>query len=100
MRIIAVSTLREFWKKYPDALESLSAWVAVVSRAQWSQPADIKAQYQNASILKNRRAVFNIKGNDYRLIVAIAYQLGIVYIKFVGTHKQYDAVDAETVEME
>ena len=97
MRIIAVSTLREFWKKYPDALEPLSAWVAVVSRAQWSQPADIKAQYQNASILKNRRAVFNIKGNDYRLIVAIAYQLGIVYIKFVGTHKQYDAVDAETV---
>ena len=96
MRIIAVSTLREFWKKYPDALEPLSAWVAVVSRAQWSQPADIKAQYQNASILKNRRAVFNIKGNDYRLIVAIAYQLGIVYIKFVGTHKQYDAVDAET----
>ena len=100
MRIIAVSTLREFWKKYPDALEPLSAWVAVVSRAQWSQPADVKAQYQNASILKNRRAVFNIKGNDYRLIVAIAYQLGIVYIKFVGTHKQYDAVDAETVEME
>ena len=100
MRIIAVSTLREFWKKYPDALEPLSAWVAVVSRAQWSQPADVKAQYQNASILKNRRAVFNIKGNDYRLIVAVAYQLGIVYIKFVGTHKQYDAVDAEAVEME
>ena len=100
MRIIAVSTLREFWKKYPDALEPLSAWIAVVSRAQWSQPADVKAQYQNASILKNRRAVFNIKGNDYRLIVAVAYQLGIVYIKFVGTHKQYDAVDAETVEME
>jgi mRNA interferase HigB len=100
MRIIAVSTLREFWKKHPDALEPLSAWVAVVSRAQWSQPADVKAQYQNASILKNRRAVFNIKGNDYRLIVAVAYQLGIVYIKFVGTHKQYDTVDAETVEME
>ena len=100
MRIIAVSTLREFWKKHPDALEPLSAWVAVVSRAQWSQPADVKAQYQNSSILKNRRAVFNIKGNDYRLIGAVAYQLGIVYIKFVGTHKQYDAVDAETVEME
>ena len=100
MRIIAVSTLREFWKQHPDALEPLSAWVAVVSRAHWSQPADIKAQYQNASILKNRRAVFNIKGNNYRLIVAVAYQLGIVYVKFVGTHKQYDAVDAETVEME
>ena len=100
MRVIAVSTLREFWKKHPDALDPLSAWVAVVSKARWSQPADVKAQYKNASILKNRRAVFNIKGNDYRLIVAVAYQLGIVYIKFVGTHKQYVAVDAETVEME
>ena len=100
MRIIAVSTLREFWKKHPDALEPLSSWVAVVSKAQWSQPAEVKAQYQNASILKNRRVVFNIKGNDYRLIVAVAYQLGIVYVKFVGTHKHYNAVDAETVEME
>ena len=100
MRVIAVSTLREFWKKHPDAPDPLCAWVAVVSKARWSQPADVKVQYKNASILKNRRAVFNIKGNDYRLIVAVAYQLGIVYIKFVGTHKQYDAVDAEIVEME
>jgi len=68
--------------------------------AEWKQPADIKAQYRNASILKNRRVVFNIKGNDYRLIVAVAYRIGVVYIKFVGTHAQYDAVDAETVEME
>jgi mRNA interferase HigB len=100
MRVIAVSTLRNFWLKHPDAREPLSAWVAVVSQAKWAQPADVKAQYQNASILKNRRVVFNIKGNDYRLIVAIAYQPGIVYVKFVGTHKQYDAVNAETVEME
>jgi mRNA-degrading endonuclease HigB of HigAB toxin-antitoxin module len=67
--------------------------------ATWTQPADIKAQYRSASVLKNRRVVFNIKGNDYRLIVAIAYKLQIVYVKFVGTHKEYDAVDAETVEM-
>jgi len=100
MQIIAVSTLREFWEKYPDALDPLCAWVAVVSKARWSQPADVKAQYKNASILKNRRVVFNIKGNNYRSIVAVAYQLGIVCIKFVGTHKQYDAVDAKTVEME
>lgn len=100
MRIVALSTLRAFWKQHPDALEPLSAWVAVVSKARWSQPADVKAQYENASVPKNRRLVFNIKGNDYRLIVAVAYRLGIVYVKFVGTHRQYDAVNAETVEME
>jgi mRNA interferase HigB len=64
-----------------------------------SQPSDIKAQYGSASILKNRRVVFNIKGNDYRLIVAIAYRLQVVYVKFVVTHKEYDEVDAETVEL-
>jgi mRNA interferase HigB len=100
MRIVAVSTLREFWKKHPSSMEPLAAWVVIVSRANWKQPADVKAQYQNASILKNRRVVFNIKGNDYRLIVAIAHQVGTVYVKFIGTHKQYDAVDVETVEME
>lgn len=100
MRVIAVSVLRTFWVKHPSAREPLSAWVAVVAQARWSQPADVKAQYQNASILKNRRVVFNIKGNDYRLVVAIAYSLGIVYVKFIGTHKQYDAINAETVEME
>lgn len=99
MRVIAVSTLRAFWKLYPDAEQPLKAWYAEATSATWTQPADIKAQYRSASVLKNRRVVFNIKGNDYRLIVAIAYKLQIVYVKFVGTHKQYDAVDAETVEM-
>lgn len=99
MRVIAVSTLRAFWKRYPDAEQPLKAWYAEATGGTWTQPADIKAQYRSASVLKNRRVVFNIKGNDYRLIVAIAYKLQIVYVKFVGTHKQYDAVDAETVEM-
>ena len=98
MRVIAVKTLRNFWALYPDAEQPLLAWFDEVSKANWTQPADIKAHYATASILKNRRVVFNIKGNDYRLIVAVAYKLGIVYIKFVGTHKQYDAVDAETVD--
>ena len=75
------------------------SWYEQASSAAWTQPADIKAQYRSASVLKNRRVVFNIKGNDYRLIVAIAYKLQIVYVKFVGTHKEYDAVDAETVEV-
>ena len=99
MRVIAVSTLRVFWERYPDAEQPLNAWYEEATRASWSQPADIKAQYRSASVLKNRRVVFNIKGNDYRLIVAVAYKLQIVYVKFVGTHKEYDAVDAETVEM-
>ena len=99
MRVIAVSALRAFWEQHPDAEQPLKAWLEEVAHASWIQPSDIKVQYRSASILKNRRVVFNIKGNDYRLIVAIAYKLQIVYVKFVGTHKEYDAVDAETVEM-
>jgi mRNA interferase HigB len=100
VRVIAIKTLRDFGLLYPDAKQALLAWHDEVVKAEWKQPADIKANYTSASILKNRRVVFNIKGNHYRLIVAVAYQLGIVYIKFVGTHRQYDAVDAETVEMD
>ena len=99
VRVIAVSTLRSFWERHPDAEQPLKAWYQEATGATWTQPADIKAHYRSASVLKNRRVVFNIKGNDYRLIVAIAYKLQIVYVKFVGTHKEYDAVDAETVEM-
>lgn len=99
MRVIAVSTLRDFWTLHPDSEQPLKAWFEEATKASWTQPSDIKAQYGNASILKNRRVVFNIKGNDYRLIVAIAYRLKVVYVKFVGTHKEYDEVDAETVEM-
>ncbi len=99
MRVIAVSALRAFRERHPDAEQPLKAWYEEASRAAWTQPADIKAQYRSASVLKNRRVVFNIKGNEYRLIVAMAYRLQIVYVKFVGTHKEYDAVDAETVEM-
>ena len=99
MRVIAVSTLRAFWERHPDAEQPLKAWYEEATNATWTQPADIKALYRSASVLKNRRVVFNIKGNDYRLIVAVAYKLQIVYVKFVGTHNEYDAVDAETVEM-
>lgn len=98
MRVIAASTLRAFWEKHPDAEQPLKAWHEEVVSAAWTEPADIKAHYRSASVLKNRRVVFNIKGNDDRLIVAIAYKLQIVYVKFVGTHQEYDAVDAETVD--
>ncbi len=100
MRVVAVSTLKAFWSHHPDAEQPLKAWYEEASNASWNQPADIKNQYRSASVLKNRRVVFNIKGNDDRLVVAIAYELQIVYVKFVGTHKEYDVIDAETVEMD
>jgi len=99
MRVIAVSTLRAFWKRHPDAEQPLKAWFEEATSASWRQPTDIKARYRSASILKNRRVVFNIKGNDYRLVVAVAYRLQVVYVKFVGTHREYDAIDAETVDL-
>jgi mRNA interferase HigB len=100
MRIIAVSFLRSFWLKHPDAEQPLLAWVDEVRKAAWSRPDQIKQKYRNASILKDRRVVFNIKGNDYRLVVSVAYHYQAVYVKFIGTHSEYDAIDADTVEME
>lgn len=100
MRVVAVKSLRKFWSKYPDAEQPLRAWYEEACKASWDRPADIKAHYRNASILKNRRVVFNIKGNDYRLVVALAYNTSVVFVKFIGTHKAYDAIDAQTVELE
>lgn len=100
MHIVAVKFLRAFWESHPDAEQPLKSWVDETKKASWKQPAEIKEQYRSASILRNRRVVFNIKGNDYRLVVSVAYQYQAVYVKFIGTHKEYDAVDAETVEME
>lgn len=98
MRVIATKTLRDFWRRHPAAGPALRAWLQEVQQATWAQPSDIRLSYGNASILKNRRVVFNIKGNDYRLVVALAYNTGVVFVKFIGTHKTYDAINAETVE--
>lgn len=97
MRIIALSTLREFWEKHPDAERPLKAWQAVTSHAQWKNPGDVKKDYLSASILENNRVVFNIKGNTYRLIVAFHYDKGRGFIRFVGTHADYDRIDARTI---
>ena len=98
MRVIAIKKLRDFWAIHPDSQQPLLAWYDEASKATWMQPADIKTHYASASILKNRRVVFNIKGNDYRLIVAIAYRAQFVYVKFIGTHAEYDKVDAAVVD--
>lgn len=100
MKIVAIKILREFWARFPDSEQHLKAWVDEARNATWTQPADIKEKYRSASILRNRRVVFNIKGNDYRLIVSVAYRFQAIYIKFIGTHEQYDGIDAETVELE
>lgn len=100
MKIISVSTLKIFWAAHPDSEQSLKAWIDEVRNAEWKTPNNIKEQFRSASILKSRRAVFNIKGNDYRLVTAVAYRFGAIYIKFIGTHKHYDCIDANTIEME
>ena len=100
MRVIAIKSLREFWIRHPDAEQPLKAWFDEVNKARWKTPQDIKRRFATASFLANRRVVFNIKGNDYRLIVSVAYQFEAVYIKFVGTHAEYDAIDATTVSQE
>lgn len=97
MRIIARRTLREFWDQYPDSEQSLKVWYREVKQANWKQPTDVKVLYRHASFVGNNRIVFNIKGNKYRLVAAVDYRFGIVYIRFIGTHKDYDAVDAATV---
>jgi mRNA interferase HigB len=98
MRIIAKATLREFAERHPRAAGPLWAWCALAERATWKSPADIKATLANASIVGSDRAVFNIKGNDYRLIVAFDFEKEIAFVKFVGTHEEYDEVDAATVK--
>lgn len=96
MRIIAKSTLREFWEQHPDAEEPLLAWYREVQKEDWNSPAKVKEKYRSASFVGDR-VVFNIKGNNYRLVVRINYAFRVVYVRFVGTHRQYDAIDVEEV---
>lgn len=100
MHIVSRAMLTAFHtqSRYADSREAIEAWFDVATKAQWRSPADVKAAFGNASIVGNNRVVFNIKGNDYRLIVAIAYKMQWAYVKFIGTHKQYDAIDAATVD--
>jgi mRNA interferase HigB len=97
MRIISRKRLKEFREKHPDAQQALQAWYADVKHADWQTPANIKNVYRNASIVANNRAIFNIKGNNYRLVIEVQYQYGVVYIRFVGTHQEYDKIDATTI---
>ncbi len=97
MRIIAVKTLKDYWEEFPQAKQALLSWYEEVNAADWSNPNELKAQYRNASVLTDKRVVFNIHGNAFRLIVDVEYRLKIVFVIWFGAHKQYDKIDAKKV---
>ncbi|NOZ46287.1 MAG: type II toxin-antitoxin system HigB family toxin [Chlorobi bacterium] len=97
MRVIAKKILREFWEKHYDSEEPLKTWYKEASKTTWENPSDIKSEYSKASILKNSRVVFNICGNKYRLIVEINYKRQWVFIRYIGTHNDYDNIDANKI---
>lgn len=96
-RIVSKRTIREFWEKHAEAKEHLQTWYQTVKSAEWRTPNDIKEFYATKNILKNSRVVFNIKGNDYRLVAMINYARQWLFIRFVGLHKEYDKIDANTI---
>lgn len=98
MRVIALKTIKNSWKKHPPAEQALKSWYDKVVEAKWSNPNDLKRQIHNASVLTGKRIVFNICGNKYRMIVDIEFRLGIVFIVWFGTHKEYDKINAKTIE--
>ncbi|MEW6721030.1 MAG: type II toxin-antitoxin system HigB family toxin [Thermodesulfobacteriota bacterium] len=100
MRVIALSALKKFWDDNPaymDAREPTLAWYRHVLKADWASPADVKTDFAKASVLKGGRAVFNIGGNKYRIVVWINYPYRVVYVRFIGTHAEYDKIDAQKV---
>jgi len=97
MRIISRRRLVEFWEVHPDTEQPLRAWYTETKKASWNSPAEIKEIYRSVSILSNNRVVFNIKGNTYRLIVVVEYSQGKMFIRFVGTHAEYDRIDATSI---
>lgn len=100
MRVIALSTLKAFWSAepaYADVMQPALAWYRDVLKADWKTPAAVKAQFRSASVLKYGRVVFNLAGNKYRLVVWINYPYRVVYVRFIGTHAQYDRIDAQTI---
>ncbi len=96
-RIFAKSTLREFWNKYPETEQYLKTWYDTAMSCDWRTPADVNRNYANASILKSGRIVFNIKGNSFRLVTKFNFEKQWIFIRFIGTHSEYDKIDANTI---
>ena len=97
MRIIAISTLKKFWEEYPDAQLSLQEWYVKVCHANWSSLADMRNDYNSVDYVGNQRYVFNIRGNRYRIVAAVKFRPKLVYIRFIGSHKDYDKINASTI---
>jgi len=97
VRIIAKRTLQDFWKRHPKAKGPLEAWHQEVAQADWASPSAVKAHFRSASVLQGNRVVFNVAGNQYRLVMKINYPYRVVYIRFIGTHAEYDAIDVTSV---
>lgn len=97
MRILTVKRLREFWENHSDAEIPLKAWIKNTERARWEKSSDVVAEIPYVDPIKGDRVVFNVKGNKYRLVVKIEYSRGRVYVRFIGTHAEYDRIDAETI---
>lgn len=97
MRVISRKPLRELAKRYPEAKTELDAWFHETEAAKWETPAQLKEKYGNARFLKSGRVVFNICGNKYRLVVQINYAYSIVFVRFAGTHREYDRINAEEI---
>ena len=100
MRIFNYSTLKAYWKQYPQAEQQLKAWHTELLKVNWNNSAELKQEFRTASIINNRRVVFNIKGNDFRLIVDIEFSKKSVFIVWFGTHIHYDKINAEKVQYE
>ena len=97
LRIVAKKILREFWESHSDSEQQLKSWYKEASIAEWTSPKDIKMEYPSVSILPDNRVVFNIKGNHYRLIVKINYDYQMIWIRFIGTHAEYDKIDVKKI---
>ena len=97
MRIIAKKILREFWDVHPDCEQQLKAWFYETSKSEWTKPNDIKTEYPSASFLADNRVMFNVKGNNYRLIVKLNYDYQIIWIRFIGTQAEYDKINANKI---
>jgi mRNA interferase HigB len=97
MRVISTRTLKQFLENFPLASKAILSWYEEAEKAEWKTPNELKQQYKNVSILSDKRVVFNIYGNSFRLIVDIEYRLKIVFVIWFGTHKQYDKIDSKTI---
>ncbi len=99
MRLIARNTLVAFWEKHPATRASLSHWIAVVRDAAWANPAEVQAAFSKAKALNGERVRFEVAGGDFRMVVAFDFRRGIAFVKFIGTHAEYDRIDALTVNL-